>query len=447
MTEILTGASAREVDRLAQSLDRGLVPAAVFGDEQIYREELRKIFGHAWLFLGLEEEVSEVGDYVLRRMGEDEVIVSRGDDNNVHVLLNKCRHRGTVVCRDDRGNTSNFMCPYHGWTYGNDGSWTGAPKRPRAYRQLDRTSWGLIKAPKVEVRWGLIFACLDPDGPSFEEYAGDALWYLRGFFGADSQGLHALGDPNRWITRTNWKSGSENIGGDNYHVATAHGSVSEIGVLPDFRDANEGNAQFDAGNGHGFTAAANFAPSLGLTPFGFTQEVWDSFDKSDLDDDHLKFHGTHFLMTFNFFPNFSVLRYLGAPDPDTGHVPNFMMVRTWQPVGSSQTEVWNWMCVYKAEPSEHHAAAYATGMQMMGPAGLLEQDDMAVWEGTTAAATSVMAEMNGMEYNYQLGLEGMSVGGPADDLPGPVLGRHKSYSEENQRGFFRQWRKMMVEGA
>jgi phenylpropionate dioxygenase-like ring-hydroxylating dioxygenase large terminal subunit len=376
-------------------------------------------------------------------MGEDEVIVSHADSGAIQVLLNKCRHRGTIVCRDDKGNSSHFRCPYHGWTYANDGSWTGAPKRARAYQNLDPDQWGLLRAPRVIVRWGLIFACLDEEAPSFEDFAGDALWYLDCFLGLDSRGLVALGEPNRWVARTNWKSGSENIGGDNYHVPTAHASCTEVGVLPDLREANEENAQFETGNGHVFTANRTFFASVGLAPFGHSAAVWDSFDKKHVDERHLELHEKYFVFTGTFFPNFSVFKAPGNPDPVTGHVPIYTMLRLWQPAGPHKTEVWNWICAYEAEPEEHRDAIYAAGMLTLGPAGMLEQDDMAVWEGTTAAGASVMAERLGMKFNYQLGLDGMSAGGPLADFPGPGTAVDKSYNEGNQRAFMRQWARMM----
>ncbi|OZC77218.1 hypothetical protein CH251_05345 [Rhodococcus sp. 06-462-5] len=432
---------ATTVSKLARGLDDGLIPPALFGDADVHAAELRRVFARSWLFLGLTDEVKEIGDYVLRRMGEDEVIMSRGADGEIHVLLNKCRHRGTIVCRDDQGNSSHFRCPYHGWTYASDGSWTGAPKRPRAYRDLDPKQWGLLEA-RVEKRWGLVFACLDPSTPSFDDYAGDALWYLEAFFGLDSRGLVSLGEPNRWSASTNWKSGAENFGGDNYHVATAHASAVEIGVIPDPRDGNETNAQFIAGPGHAFTATAAFAPAYGLGPFGHSPEVWANFDQAHVDDSHLELHKTHYLFTGTFFPNFSVFRFLGAPTA-TGLIPIYLMLRVWQPDGPHKTEVWNWLCCYYAEPEEHRDGIYAAGLAILGPAGLLEQDDMAIWEGSTVAGRSVMAETLDMRFNYQLGLGNMSVGGVVDTLAGPGQAHDKSYNESNQRAFMQHWLTMM----
>jgi phenylpropionate dioxygenase-like ring-hydroxylating dioxygenase large terminal subunit len=428
-----------------EGLDEGLVPPAIFGDPELHQRELEQVFARSWVFLALEDEIRSAGDYVLRRIGEDEVVVSRDDSGEIHVLLNKCRHRGTLICRDDKGNTSHFRCPYHGWVYGNDGRWAGAPKRRRAYRELDADQWGLLEAPRIEVRWSMIFANLDAEGPSLDEDLGPMAWFLDGFLGLDSRGLKALGEPNRWVAKTNWKSGAENIGGDNYHVPTAHASCVEVGMLPDVREASESNAQFELGHGHTFTAMAPVFDPATTGPYGHPLGVWNRFDQVGLTPEHLDLLSRHYIFTATVFPNLSFFRSFGAPDPETGVAPIYTMVRLWQPLGPDRTEVWNWICAYEAEPAETYDEIYRAGMLLLGPAGFIEQDDMAVWEGAPIVAKSVMARKLGFRFNYQLGIGGMSVGGPLPNYDGPGKATDKSYNEGNQRSFVRRWLELMSE--
>src|SRR3712207_439673 len=81
-------------------------------DPEVFRLELERVFSRAWLFLGHESEIPEPGDYVTRRLGLDPVIVVRGENGELSVVANTCRHRGIKLCRSDRGNASHFRCPY-----------------------------------------------------------------------------------------------------------------------------------------------------------------------------------------------------------------------------------------------------------------------------------------------------------------------------------------------
>src|SRR5919199_1587078 len=107
-----------ERTRLVRPED-GLISARIFADSEIYALEQERIFGRVWLHVAHESEIPQSGDFVTRSMGEDPVIVVRGRDGQVRVLLNACRHRGRLVCDEDLGNTGRFQCPYHGWTYTN----------------------------------------------------------------------------------------------------------------------------------------------------------------------------------------------------------------------------------------------------------------------------------------------------------------------------------------
>ena len=101
--------------------EKGVMSPRVFFDPEIYSLEQERVFTQCWLFVAHESEISQPGDFVTRTMGEDPVIVWRGQDGKVRVFLNVCRHRGRRVCGEDLGKAAHFRCPYHGWTYSNCG--------------------------------------------------------------------------------------------------------------------------------------------------------------------------------------------------------------------------------------------------------------------------------------------------------------------------------------
>ena len=105
-------AGARKYDILDPKT--GQLDRRIFVDQAIYEEEMEKIFGRAWLMVAHESLIPNRNDYFLSYMGEDPVIVTRDQDNKIHVMLNMCRHRGNRVVRGDDGNATSFMCTYHG---------------------------------------------------------------------------------------------------------------------------------------------------------------------------------------------------------------------------------------------------------------------------------------------------------------------------------------------
>ena len=116
-----------------KDLAKGLLPLRVFNDRAIYEHELRHIFARSWVFIGHETELPKPGDYALRYIGEDPFIFIRDSAGVIRVLFNACRHRGVQICRASMGNAKEFTCPYHGWSYSNDGK-LPAPHRPDFFR-------------------------------------------------------------------------------------------------------------------------------------------------------------------------------------------------------------------------------------------------------------------------------------------------------------------------
>ena len=78
---------------------KGTIHNAIFSHPDIYEQELEQIFARMWLLVGHESQIPRRGDFVRGRMGEEQVIVTRGTDNQVHVLLNSCAHRGMALPR------------------------------------------------------------------------------------------------------------------------------------------------------------------------------------------------------------------------------------------------------------------------------------------------------------------------------------------------------------
>ena len=103
------------------------VQMRTLSDPELYELEMERIFGRIWVFLGHESEVPNSGDFIVRDMGSDSVLITRDKSGAVHVMLNMCTHRGMRVSTLDAGNTQIHTCIYHGWAFKPNGDFLGAP--------------------------------------------------------------------------------------------------------------------------------------------------------------------------------------------------------------------------------------------------------------------------------------------------------------------------------
>jgi len=161
MTGTLDAQTSRRYDALIQ---RDRVHGSLYTDPGIFGEELRKIWYRTWVFVGHGSEVAQPNDHVGKRLGLQDVIMTRDRDGELHVLLNRCAHRGNRVCEDAGGNSSTFRCPYHGWTYRNTVELAGFPFfKGYGARHLDLP---LARVPRVDSYHGFVFGSFAPDGPA-----------------------------------------------------------------------------------------------------------------------------------------------------------------------------------------------------------------------------------------------------------------------------------------
>ncbi|MGW5113175.1 aromatic ring-hydroxylating oxygenase subunit alpha [Nocardia sp. NPDC004123] len=428
----------RTVDR---ELEQGIISPRIFNDPELYSYELDRIFARCWCFVAHESEIPTPGDYVLRYIGEDQFIVVRDEDGEIRVLFNKCTHRGSPVCRVEKGNSSHFRCPYHSWVFKNNGEWSGAPYRKKAYKKLDAAAWGLAAAPHVDSVHGLVFATLDPDAPTLDEYLGDMRWYLDVLLGLNDQGMRAIGEPHRWRVPANWKSAADNVMADAYHVPSLHRSAEEVGMFPNIESGGAGpqgvsrHVYFD--EGHGMIINDGFLPPPWHRS-GFPPEVAETFQTDRLTPDQRLFVENHSATTFLIFPNLGLIRVPASPHPDAPPTV-FTYLRLLQPAGPDTLENWNWTLGWNSAPDGFNEDAYVAGLSMHGPAGILEQDDPVAWAGAPVAGKSVFARKSGMRLNFQLGIDGMSDYEEDTQWQFPGRATTSALGEAPQRAFYRRW--------
>ena len=433
-----TDNSERILDQLEAGLPIGELPESLYGSKDIYEREKRNVFARCWVFLAHESEIPAKGDYVLRKIGEDNFVVVRDEQGEVNVLFDACRHRGVQICRADSGNTSHFRCPYHGWTYDTKGNLIGAPLWKNAFGGMDKSANGLSGAAQVGSKHGLIFATLDPTAPSLDDYLGGMGWYLDLVFGLNEHGVEVLGAPQRFVIDANWKSGADNFSGDDYHLGTLHKSVWEIGAFPiSFQDNMMGyHIQASPGHSLSFSMAPN-DDEPGPKFFGYPERIAETFTSDRISEDQLNVARRSRVFVGNVFPNFSILALPMTEDGANFPPTAVLTIRTWQPVSEGKVEIWNWFCGYKNMNEEEKQRSYRAGLGTFSMGGSFEMDDTEPWITVGRTGRSTAAEVLDFKLNYQMGMPGIGIGHPVEDWVGPGKAFWTRYEEGVQRNLFK----------
>ncbi|MBV8866487.1 MAG: Rieske 2Fe-2S domain-containing protein, partial [Acidobacteriaceae bacterium] len=125
------------------------LPARYYTDPGVFLREIESFYFDSWICAGRTETIPRTGDYFLREVAQESVIVVRDSGGEVRAFYNVCRHRGTRLCEIPEGKfKSRIICPYHGWTYAFDGKLLGAP-------QMDGPTFSRGDYPLHEVATGI----------------------------------------------------------------------------------------------------------------------------------------------------------------------------------------------------------------------------------------------------------------------------------------------------
>ncbi len=206
-------------------------PGTVYVDEGVFRQELEKLFFRHWLNVGHLSQIPNVGDFFTREVGPESLLFVRGSDGMARGFYNVCRHRGTRIVTDARGEKlRSIVCPYHAWTYSTEGKLVGAPHTD-ALEDFDKEDFGLYPV-RTDTWGGFLWANLDPRAEPLRDaiaplIARTARW--------DVDRLR-LGAKHDYEVNANWKILAENYS-ECYHCAPIHPGLNR--VTPYFTGDND----------------------------------------------------------------------------------------------------------------------------------------------------------------------------------------------------------------
>ena len=427
----------------------GKVDRELYVNEEVYQQELEQIFARCWLFIGHESQVPNPGDFVISRMGEEEVIVVRDrKDKRIRVFLNTCRHRGEKVCRYDDGNTLVFTCPFHGWSYDTDGRLVGVAYFKDAYNEaLDKSKLGLHEVAQFRNYYGSLWATWDRKAPSFEDYVGpyaSSIQHCMEASDGEDNGVEIFSPVLKWNIPTNWKVPAFTSSTDPSHAAMTHRSVDVAAIGPQgdrdpTGDRSPLRAPFPSksyvvgshllGHGGGYT----FYEQPGVP------EYRDTWLEPGVDD------------YYRAANERKAEKYKDKIMPGRGHggghfciFPNIVLdhwrIRPWHPNGVGSTQSFRLYPVDKKAPKHVKDAQRHYVMRYNGPVGVTESDDMENWNYVYPASRGTIARR--LPYDFQ-----SAIGRETHDprLPGFALSQGKS--EESHRARFSRWLAFMEAGS
>jgi p-cumate 2,3-dioxygenase alpha subunit len=401
------------------------VNRTVFTDLECLAEERRRIFEKCWIYVGHDSEVPNPGDYRSRTVAERPMILVRGDDNVIRVLLNTCTHRGAMVCRRKSGNANTFQCPYHAWTFNSRGQLVGVPGEDSYSDAFRRNDLALASPALVDSYRGFIFACFDPDAQSLPDYLAGAKEHLDLIADQSEIGMKIIAGQQSYSARANWKLLVENSY-DGYHGLPTHQRyftfMSDIGI--DLRRSNlssppRSHAE-DLGNGHAVVEyqSAWGRPILHWVPsFG----------------EHRKAHFEELRRLFDERLGPERAQRVCESSRNLGIFPNLVIndvmaltIRTFSPVSPDYMEVNAWAMGPVEESDEHRALRLDNFLTFLGPGGFATPDDVEMLE------------------TCQRGFANREVAW--SDISRGMKREHPQITDELQmRAFWRRWNHLMTE--
>jgi len=424
-------------DWASQFIRGDSVNSDIYVDPAIFERELKKIFYSTWVYVAHESEIPNAGDFVARRIGRQPVIAVRGDDGAYRLLMNRCRHRGALICEVERGNQSHFRCFYHGWTYDNAGNLVHIPKDDAYPPDLDRDAFALTPVPRIESYRGFIFGSVNPTVGPLRDHLDLAMPKIDYMIDASPTGeLRLDAGIHKTTFRGNWKF----VGMDGYHPPVVHQSAFEI-----FRR----NAVIDNG---GVDSAVAQAPrkTMNDSELAVSRDLGHGHVMLDVVPHRVSEQDIHLAATRRLeggeeyiaamFDAFGAAR--GAEliavggDPHLGIFPNLQLinqhVRVVVPVAVDRTDVYLYPVRLGGVSEEMNEIRLRRHEDFYGSAGYGQPDDTEIFERNTDGLQAVVnpwIDLSRGRNRERVDPDGSIVGHISDEVP--------------QRAQLREWARMM----
>ncbi|GAB3700327.1 benzoate 1,2-dioxygenase large subunit [Corynebacterium nasicanis] len=354
--------------------DEGIVRVnrEIFTDQEIFDLEMKYIFEGNWIFLAHESQIPEVGDYFTTNIGRQPVVITRGKDGELNCLINACSHRGAMLCRKKVDNRTTLTCPFHGWTFSNDGTLLKVKdEKDGGYPEQFNTdgSHNLRRVPKFESYRGFLFGSLNDDVAPLDEHLGDARVILDMLVDQSPEGLEVLKGTSTYTFDGNWKLQAEN-GADGYHVSSTHWNYAATTSRRSTGESKNETKAMDAGKwgeqGGGYFSFPN--GHLVLWTDWANPEDRPMYDRLDeLKELHGEARGNFMVgasRNLCLYPNVYIMDQFST------------QIRRLEPIAVDKTEVSIWCIAPKGESGKSRATRIRQYEDFFNATGMATPDDL-----------------------------------------------------------------------
>jgi len=393
-----------------------------FTEPDILTLEQRRVFETTWIYAGHTSEIPQPGDFRARRVAGRPVILVRGTDGAVRVLLNTCTHRGAQVCREVSGNANTFQCFYHAWTFNNQGDLIGVPGDDAYSEAFDRRTLGLGTPPRVEDYRGFVFISFNAAIEPLVDYLAGAREYLDLVCDQSEAGMEVVTGTQAYSMRANWKLLVENSM-DGYHARTTHQRyfdyLVESGVDVSRIRKRRGGRGKALGNGHAVIQSepiwgrpiARWSPEFGEAKRAELEQMQRDYEARF--GVEWAYRITQTSRNLLIFPNLIINDIMA------------ITIRTFFPVSPDYLEINAWALAPSDESPQNRALRLDHFLTFLGPGGYATPDDVEALESCQLGYLNREIEWNDLS-------RGMKRAEP------------EVTDELQMRAFWRQWHTLML---
>ncbi|TAM94412.1 MAG: oxidoreductase [Rhizobiaceae bacterium] len=412
----------------------------VYTDPDIFRLEMKHLFANTWIYVGHASQIPNPGDYLTTDIGNQPVLASRHSDGSVHVLYNRCPHKGTKIASEACGNTGKFFrCPYHAWSFKTNGALLAIPfKKGYDGTGLEDTEAvkGLAPVGAAHVYRDFIFARLAPSGVDFETFFGESLSSIDNMIDRSPEGKLVLeGAPLRYMHPCNWKMLVENQT-DTCHPMVAHESSAGTAISVWEREQAKG--------GKKPMAVEVYAPFM--SPYDFFEKmglrVWPNGHghtgvTTSIHADYSAIPG-YFDKMVAAYGEERARAILGESRHNTCYFPNIMVkgpiqtLRVFKPVAADRTLVESYTFRLVGAPDTLFERTLMYNRLINAPTSIVGHDDLEMYE-----RAQLGLHADGLEW---VNIQRLYEPGEAEDVTEIAGGT----SERQMRNQFHAWTKYMT---
>jgi benzoate/toluate 1,2-dioxygenase alpha subunit len=413
---------------------------SIFTDPELFELEFKNIWEKVWVYVAHQSELPAPRSFVTRWVGRIPVIINRNKNGELGALANICSHRGTTLCRVSKGTRTNFVCPFHGWTFDGDGTLLAPMNEegggyPPGFKKQELG----LRRMKLGNYKGFLFASLNSEVEPLEDYLANAKAFVDILVDESPEGIEILKGSSTYTFNGNWKLQAEN-GVDGYHVAATHGNYVETiqhravsnAKGEKTRAMNAGDVPnspggfYDLGNGHTILWSEWSNPQ-DRPLYRIKNELAARIGKVRAD------WAVGRLRNMLIYPNVFFMDQMSS------------QIRVFRPLAVDKTEVTIYCFAPRGEANNARAHRIRQYEDFFNATGMATPDDLAEFEACAKGYEARAIPLQG----YERGMSTM-IAGPdqyAKELGvHPVSSGHNAQDEVLYYGFYRTWAKMLGVG-